>query len=92
MAAVGASDLAGGGGVASALLSSKMLFPVSGLMIWMPRRDLTTSPKLVTRDIYSGYFPLGGKFVSKLKNREEFEGGFEKRKGKGEKRKIKGKE
>ena len=30
--------------------------------------------------------PPGGFFLSKLKNREEFEGGLEKRKGKGEKR------
>ena len=29
---------------------------------------------------------LGGKFLSKLKNREEFEGGLEKRKGKEEKK------
>ena len=37
------------------------------------------------RDIYSGRFPpRGGEFLSKLtKNREEFEGGLEKRKGKG---------
>ena len=31
----------------------------------------------------------GGKFLSKVKNREEFEGGLEKRKGKGEKRRKK---
>ena len=29
----------------------------------------------------------GGKFLSKLKNKEEFEGGLDKRKGKEEKRK-----
>ena len=34
--------------------------------------------------------PLGGEeFLSKLKNREEFEGGLEKRKGKGRKRRKK---
>ena len=35
------------------------------------------------RDIYSGHF------LSKLKNRKEFEGGLEKRKGKGGKNKKK---
>ena len=41
------------------------------------------------RDIYSGHSPpLGGDF-SKVKNREEFEGGLEKRKGKGGKRRKK---
>ena len=43
------------------------------------------------RDIYSGHFPPlggGGQFLSKLKNREEFEGGLhEKRKAKEEERK-----
>ena len=34
-----------------------------------------------SRDIYSGY---SGNFLSQLKNREEFEGGLEKRKGKEE--------
>ena len=45
--------------------------------------------KFPTRDIYSGHFPPPwGKFLSKLKNREEFEGGLEKKKGKrGEKKK-----
>ena len=44
------------------------------------------------RDIYSA--PLGGEeeFLSKLKNREEFEGGLEKRKGKGGKRRKKEKD
>ena len=44
------------------------------------------------RDIYSGHFPPpgGGKFLSKLKNREEFEGGLEKGKEKEKKRKGKG--
>ena len=37
------------------------------------------------RDIYSGH----SHFLSKLKNREEFEGGLEKRKGKGGKRRKK---
>ena len=45
------------------------------------------------RDIYSGHPPpLGGggeEFLSKLKNREEFKGGLEKRKGKGGKKKTK---
>ena len=39
-----------------------------------------------SRDIYSGHFPPPGgeQFLSKLKKREEFEGGLhEKRKGKG---------
>ena len=36
------------------------------------------------RDIYSGHLPPGGwGILSKVKNREEFEGGLEKRKGKG---------
>ena len=37
------------------------------------------------RDIYSAHPPPGGgeEFLSKLKNREEFGGGLEKRKGKG---------
>ena len=40
-----------------------------------------------TRDIYSGHFPFW-EFLSKFKNREEFEGGLhEKRKGKEEERK-----
>ena len=41
--------------------------------------------------MYSGHFspPWGGGILSKLKNREEFEGGLEKRKGKGEKRRKK---
>ena len=39
---------------------------------------------LLYRDIYSGHSPpWGGGFLSKVKNREEFEGGLEKRKGKG---------
>ena len=40
---------------------------------------------VLCRDIYSGHPPpLGGKvFLSQLKNREEFEGGLEKKKGKG---------
>ena len=42
------------------------------------------------RDIYILAIPeLGGKFHSKLKNREEFEGGLGKMKGKGEKRRKK---
>ena len=51
-----------------------------------------------SRDIYSGYFlppPLGegGNFLSKLKNRDEFEGGLlEERKGKGGKRRKKKRE
>ena len=48
------------------------------------------------RDIYSGHFPPiwgGGEFLSKMKNREEFEGGLhEKRKGKGGKRRKKKRE
>ena len=37
--------------------------------------------------IYSGQSPPGGGgFLSKLKNRKEFEGGLEKRKGKEEKK------
>ena len=47
--------------------------------------------KHTIRDIFSGHFPPPwgrGKILSKLKNREEFEGGLhEKRKGKEEKRK-----
>ena len=53
-------------------------------------RDMQRS--LGYRDIYSGHPPpLGGGefFLSKLKNREEFEGGLEKRKGKGWKRRKK---
>ena len=45
-----------------------------------------------SRDIYSCHFPLlggGGDFLSKLKNREEFEGLHEERKGKGGKRRTK---
>ena len=42
---------------------------------------------LHNRDIYSGHFdhfpPPWGEFLSKLKHREELEGGLEKRKGKG---------
>ena len=41
---------------------------------------------MCSRDIYSGHLPppaLGGwEFLFRLKNREEFEGGLEKRKGK----------
>ena len=48
------------------------------------------------RDIYSaGHFPPplgGGIFLSILKKREEFEGGFEKRKGKWGKRRKKKRE
>ena len=45
---------------------------------------------ILCRDIYSGHPPPlgGGAFLSNVKNREEFEGGLEKRKGKeGEKKK-----
>ena len=38
------------------------------------------------RDIYSGHFPPGGKYLSTVKNGAEFKGGLEKRKGKGGKR------
>ena len=42
-------------------------------------------------EIYSGHSPPweGGNFLSKLKNREEFEGGLEKKKGKGGKKEKK---
>ena len=33
---------------------------------------------LLIMDIYSGHYPPWGKFLPKLKNREEFEGGLEK--------------
>ena len=40
-------------------------------------------------NIYSGHFPPGGKFLSTVKNGEEFKGGIEKRKEKGGKRRNK---
>ena len=46
---------------------------------WSPNRHDETVPLVLPRDIYSGH----------LKNSEEFEGGLEKRKGKGGKKKEK---
>ena len=44
---------------------------------------------VLDRDKYSGHFPHGGIFLSKLKNREEFEGGLKKKRKRGEKKEKK---
>ena len=60
-----------------------------------PSGALAELARSYSRDIYSDHFPPplgGGDFWPKLRNREEFEGGLEKRKGNGGKRRKKGKE
>ena len=52
-------------------------YGVMALCVSDPRQD---------RDIYSGHIWGAGEFLSKVKNGKEFEGGLEKRKGKGGKR------
>ena len=83
-----------GGFLASQIFLTGPISPKASSISSLNKRDLFQAhfdPLGEIRGIYSGQSPHPGgwEFVSKLKNREEFEGGLEKRKGKGGKRRKK---